>query len=74
MLGRPKIWAPVLIMICPGAWLNASVTIPLTMAMSSTTSARCGSSSESSVPLWPCLANRNFGPSSLELGLMNAAR
>ena len=74
MLGRPKICEPVLIMICPGAWLKASVTIPLTTAMSSTTVARCGNSSESSVPLWPCLANLNLGPSSLELGLMNAAR
>ena len=36
-LGRPKIGEPVLIMIWPGAWLNASVTIPLTTAMSSTT-------------------------------------
>ncbi len=50
MLGRPKICEPVLIMICPGAWLNASVTIPLTTAMSSTTVARWGNSSESSVP------------------------
>ena len=74
MLGRPKICEPVFIKICPGAWLNASVTIDLTMAMSSTTVARCGSSSESSVPHWPCLANLNFGPSSFELGLMNAAR
>ena len=58
----------------PGAWLKASVTIPLTTAMSSTTVARCGNSSESSVPLWPCRANLNLGPSSFELGLMNAAR
>ena len=56
------------------AWLNASVTIPLTTAMSSTTVARCGSSSESSVPLWPWRANLNLGPSSLESGRMNAAR
>ncbi len=42
MLGRPKIWAPVLIMIWPGAWLNASVTIPLTTAMSSTTVGEVG--------------------------------
>ena len=39
------------------------------MATSSTTSARCGRSSESSAPHWPCLANLNFGPSSLELGI-----
>ena len=50
MLGRPKIMAPVLIMICPGAWLNASVDIPLMTAMSSTTFDRCGSNSDSSVP------------------------
>ncbi len=50
------------------------MTIPLTTAMSSTTVDRCGSSSESSVPHWPCLANLNLGPSSFELGLMKAAR
>ena len=69
MLGRPKICEPVLIRIWPGAWLNASVDIHLTMAMSSTTSARCGSSSESSVPDWPCLANLNFGPEQLGVGV-----
>ena len=74
MLGRPKICAPVFIRIWPGAWLKASVTIDLTMAISSTTVARCGSSSDNSAPHWPCLANLNFGPSSLEFGLMNAAR
>ena len=42
MLGRPKIIAPVLIMICPGAWLNASVDMPLITAMSSTTFAEVG--------------------------------
>ncbi len=73
-LGRPKICEPVFIKIWPGAWLNASVTIACTMAMSSTTAARCGRSSESSAPLWPWRANLNFGPSSFELGLMNAAR
>ena len=74
MLGRPNCCEPVFMKICPGAWLNASVTIDRTMAMSSTTSPRCGSSSDSSAPLWPCLANLNFGPSSCEFGLMNAAR
>ena len=34
----PNCCEPVLIRIWPGAWLNASVTIDLTMAMSSTTS------------------------------------
>ena len=37
--------------------------------MSSATVARCGSSSDSSAPLWPCLANLNFGPSSFEFGI-----
>ena len=57
-----------------GAWLKASVAIDLTMAMSSTTVAVYGSSSDSSAPLWPCLANWNFGPRHFELGLMNAVR
>ena len=74
MLGRPNCCEPVFIRIWAGAWLNASVTIDLTIAMSSTTVARCGSSSDSSAPHWPCLANLNFGPSSFEFGLMNAAR
>ena len=73
-LGRPNCCEPVFMKICAGAWLNASVTIDLTIATSSTTSARCGSSSDSSAPDRPCLANLNFGPSSVELGLMNAAR
>jgi hypothetical protein len=73
-LGRPNWVEPVFIRIWPGAWLKASVTIDLTMATSSTTPARCGSSSESSAPLWPHFLNLNFGPSSFELGLMNAAR
>ena len=74
MLGRPNCCDPVFIRSCPGAWLNASVTIDLTMVMSSTTPARCGNSSETSAPDWPCLAKANFGPSSLEFGLMKAAR
>ena len=69
MLGRPNCCEPVFIRIWPGAWLNASVAIDLTMAMSSTTVARCGSSSESSAPHLPCLANLNFGPSSFEFGI-----
>ena len=74
MLGRPNWVEPVFMKIWAGAWLNASVTIDLTMAMSSTISPRCGSSSESSAPHLPCLANLNFGPRSVEFGLMNAAR
>ena len=30
--------------------------------------------SDSSAPDWPCLANLNFGPSKVALGLMKAAR
>ena len=74
MLGRPNCCEPVFIRIWPGAWLNASVAIDLTMRDVVDDLARCGSSSESSAPLWPCLANLNFGPSSFEFGLMNAAR
>ena len=50
MLGRPGSGEPVLRKICAGAWLNWSVWNDLTMAMSSTTFARCGSISESSAP------------------------
>ena len=50
MLGRPGSGEPVLRKICAGAWLNWSVCIDLTIAMSSTTFARCGSISESSAP------------------------
>jgi hypothetical protein len=74
MLGRPNCCVPVDMNSCAGAWLKASVTIDLTMARSSTTFARCGSSSPSSVPFLPTFLNLNFGPSSLELGLMKAAR
>jgi hypothetical protein len=54
--------------------LKASVTIDFTIAMSSTILAVCGRSSEISAPDLPYLSNLNFGPSSFELGLMNAAR
>ena len=54
--------------------LNASVTTDRTMAISSATVARCGSSSDNSAPQRPCRANLKRGPSSFELGLMNAAR
>ncbi len=74
MLGRPNCCEPVFMKIWAGAWLKASVTIDLTIATSSTTSPRCGSSSESSAPDWPCLLNLNLGASRVELGLMNAAR
>ena len=42
--------------------------------MSSASLARFGSSSESSTPDLPCLANLNLVPSKAELGLMNADR
>src|SRR6185295_13231213 len=58
-LGRPNICAPVFMKICAGAWLNASVTIDFTTAMSSATVARCGRSSDNSVPLWPWRENLN---------------
>ena len=61
-----KIWA--------GAWLNWSVWTDLMMQISSTTSARCGSISESSAPHWPCRANLNRGPSTAASGRMNAYR
>ena len=74
MLGRPNCCEPVFMKICAGAWLKASVSIDFTMAMSSTTPARWGSSSETSAPDAPCLAKANRGPSSVALGEMNAAR
>jgi len=74
MLGRPNCWAPVFIMICAGAWLKASVTSDFTIVMTSTMVARWGRSCEISVALFPYLPKWNFGPSSFELGLMNAAR
>ena len=39
-----------------------------------TIDAVCGRSSDSSAPHCPCFANENFGPSSVEFGLMKAAR
>ena len=74
MLGRPNCCEPVFMKIWPGAWLNASVSIDLTIATSSTTSARCGSNSDSSAPELPCLANLNLAPEKSNCGLMNAAR
>ena len=74
MLGLPNCMLPVFMSNWPGAWLNASVVIPLIMAMSSTMLAVYGRSSEISAPDFPCFANLNFGPISFEFGLMNAAR
>src|SRR5678815_245635 len=53
MLGRPNCIVPVFISSWPGAWLNASVTIDFTIAMSSAISPVNGSSSLNSVPLCP---------------------
>ena len=72
--GRPNCIVPVFISSCAGAWLNASLTIDFTISRSSATPAVCGSSSEISAPDCPYFANLNFGPSSFEFGLMNAAR
>ena len=54
--------------------MNASVCIDFTIKRSSATPARFGSNSDNSAPHCPCFANLNFGPSSFEFGLMNAAR
>jgi hypothetical protein len=53
MLGRPNCIVPVFMSNWPGAWLNASVTIDFTIAMSSTISPVNGNNSPSSVPLRP---------------------
>ena len=74
MLGRPNSGEPVLIRIWPGAWLKASLTSDLTIASSSATSAKWGSTSESSAPLCPYRANLNRGPNRFEFGLIKAAR
>ena len=61
-----KIWA--------GAWLNWSVRQLFTIAMSSTTVARCGSIVESSAPHWPWRAKAYCGPSTAASGRMKAYR
>ena len=48
-------------------WLFTPVVIDRTTQMSSTTPAVCGSNSETSVPLPPCLANFHGEPSTFEL-------
>ncbi|NCX98208.1 MAG: hypothetical protein EBX35_06450 [Planctomycetia bacterium] len=72
MLGRPGWAKPQFMKIWAGAWLNWSVRQLFTIAISSTTVASQGSISESSAPLWPCLANRNRGPSTAASGRMKA--
>src|SRR4029077_156843 len=72
MLGRPNWVDPVFMRICPGAWLNACVVIDFTIAMSSTTSARCGNASESSAPDFPYCENLNLEAKSSASGLIKA--
>ncbi len=72
MLGRPGSGEPVLRKICAGAWLNWSVCTDLTIAISSTTFARCGSISESSAPHCPYRAKRYRADIRLASGRMNA--
>src|SRR5438270_6708530 len=74
MLGLPGCEKPVLNRICAGAWLNWSVRIDLTMQMSSATSARWGTISESSAPDRPYFANLNLGPRTAASGRMKAYR
>jgi hypothetical protein len=74
MLGRPGCEKPVFMKICAGAWLNCVVRQDFTMAMSSTTVARCGSTSESSAPHCPCFANLKRGPNTAASGRMKAYR
>ena len=57
MLGRPKSGTPVHIASWPGWWLNDSVCIDRTRAMSSAQIARCGRKSDKSIPHCPCFRN-----------------
>jgi superfamily II DNA/RNA helicase len=52
--------------------LRFDQVMDFTMAMSSTTSARCGKTSEISAPHWPCRANLNSLAYNSASGLMNA--
>src|SRR5262249_38275770 len=58
MLGRPNCAVPVLTNSFAGPWLNTSVATVGTMARSSTTVPRCGSSSETQAPHFPWRAKR----------------
>ena len=62
--------------IVSGACSRYAETCGTSMAsvMSSTIFARCGNTSESSLPLCPCFANLKRGPKQLESGRMNAYR
>src|SRR5262249_3520813 len=72
MLGRPGCEKPVLKKICAGAWLNWSVCTDFTKHTSSTTFPRCGRTSASSAPHWPCLTNLKRGPSAAASERMKA--
>ena len=72
MLGRPSRADPVWTNNWAGAWLNWSVYIERTIAMSSATVARCGRMSDITWPDFPRGANRCGEPSSLGLPLRNA--
>ncbi len=74
MLGRPMIWCPVFMNIWAGAWLNCVARIDFTMAISSTTSVKCGSRCDTSAPDWPCFWNLAKLPSRLGTPRMNAKR
>src|SRR4051812_4270616 len=70
--GRPGCEKPVLKKICAGAWLNWSVFIDLMKQTSSATEPRCGRTSESSAPDWPCLEKLKRGPRTAASGRMKA--
>ncbi len=72
MLGRPSRAEPVWTNNCAGAWLNWSVYIERTTAMSSATVARCGRMSDITWPDSPRGANRCGEPSSMGFPLRNA--
>ncbi len=57
---------------CPGWWLNASVCIDRINVMSSATSPKCGSNSDSSIPDLPCGENLYRLAITFAVGLMNA--
>jgi hypothetical protein len=63
---------PVFMKIWAGSVIERGVFIELMMAMSSTTSAKCGSASDNSAPHRPYLANLNRVANRAASGLMNA--
>ena len=67
MLGRPGMPLPVFTNSWAGAWLNRSVCTERTIAMSSTTFARCGNTSEISAP--HCAMSGELEPRSQDGGI-----